>query len=141
MNKAWGQLVTIDLFDCPKELMKDQDHLRAFSKLLCAQIGMVPHGDTLVDRFGEEDIEGISSMQFIQTSSITVHLDEVGCMAFVDIFSCKPFDAKLATDFSKTYFHAERARAYVMQRGQEELRQTGKIRRSWNIANILKGGK
>lgn len=117
MKKAWGQLLAIDLYDCPVELMKDIEHLRAFSKLLCAKIGMVPHGETLVDKFGEGDIYGNSSMQFIKTSSITVHLDEVGGRAFIDIFSCKEFDAQKAGVFAKEYFKAQKVKAYNHIRG------------------------
>ena len=32
-------------------------------------------------------------MQFIETSSITIHADEVWARCFVDVFSCRPFDA------------------------------------------------
>lgn len=31
-------------------------------------------------------------MQFIETSTITVHADEVFGRCFVDVFSCRPFD-------------------------------------------------
>ncbi|MDP3880775.1 MAG: S-adenosylmethionine decarboxylase [bacterium] len=117
MHKPWGQLLTLDLFGCPNELMKDVEHLRAFSKLLCAEINMTPHGDTLIDRFGEGDIEGISSMQFIKTSSITVHLDEVGGRAFIDIFSCKKFDAQKAGAFAREYFKAQDIKAFNHIRG------------------------
>jgi S-adenosylmethionine/arginine decarboxylase-like enzyme len=47
-------------------------------------------------------------IQFIETSSITVHLDEVWNRAFIDIFSCKTFDKILAKNFCKAYFKAER---------------------------------
>jgi S-adenosylmethionine/arginine decarboxylase-like enzyme len=31
-------------------------------------------------------------MQFIETSSITVHADEVSARCFVDVFSCRAFE-------------------------------------------------
>ena len=106
MTKPWGHLLAIDLHGCPKDLMKDKEHLRAFSKLLCREINMVPYGETLVERFGEGDLEGLSSMQFIQTSTITVHLDEVDDRAFIDVFSCKNFDIEKTLAFAKDYFKA-----------------------------------
>jgi S-adenosylmethionine/arginine decarboxylase-like enzyme len=41
------------------------------------------------------------------TSSVTVHLDEIGNRAFIDIFSCKRFSAKKAKDFCKKFFRAK----------------------------------
>ena len=35
-------------------------------------------------------------MQFIETSSITVHADEVFGRCFVDVFSCRRFDPERA---------------------------------------------
>ena len=49
-------------------------------------IGMVAHGPTLLERFGDGDLEGWSAMQFIETSSITIHADEFGGRCFVDVF-------------------------------------------------------
>jgi len=49
-------------------------------------------------------------MQFIMTSSITVHLDEVNNRAFIDIFSCKKFDVNIATKFCKDFFRAKSIR-------------------------------
>jgi hypothetical protein len=43
-------------------------------------------------------------MQFIETSSITVHADEVAGRCFVDVFSCRPFDADLAATVALEHF-------------------------------------
>ena len=43
-------------------------------------------------------------MQFIETSSITFHGDEVARRCFVDIFSCKPFDAEHAAALAQRFF-------------------------------------
>ena len=40
-------------------------------------IGMRAHGPLMIERFGDGELEGWSAMQFIETSSITVHADEV----------------------------------------------------------------
>jgi hypothetical protein len=67
-------------------------------------IGMRAHGPVLLERFGDGELEGWSALQFIETSSITLHADEVGGRCFVDIFSCKPFAAAVATDIAIEYF-------------------------------------
>jgi hypothetical protein len=43
-------------------------------------------------------------MQFIETSSVTVHADEVSGRCFIDVFSCKPFAAEHATAVAVAHF-------------------------------------
>ena len=103
-NETWGQIVIINLYDCPKENLTDKMKLKKFAKLICNEINMKPHWNPMVDRFWTWDLEGYSMLQFIETSSITVHLDEFWNRAFIDIFSCREFDWLKATNFSKKYF-------------------------------------
>lgn len=65
---------------------------------------MKAHGAPQIERFGTGNLEGWSAMQFIETSTITLHTDEPGLRCFIDIFSCKPFDADHATMMAKEYF-------------------------------------
>ena len=67
-------------------------------------IGMRAHGPLMLDRFGDGELEGWSAMQFIQTSSITVHTDEVGDRCFVDVFSGRPFDSGAAAAVAVAQF-------------------------------------
>ena len=55
---------------------------------------MRAHGPLLIERFGVGALEGWSALQFIETSSITVHADEVCGRCFVDVFSCRAFDGE-----------------------------------------------
>ena len=50
------------------------------------------------------ELEGWSALQFIETSSITVHADEVFGRCFVDVFSCRPFDPELAAALAVAHF-------------------------------------
>jgi len=102
--KPWGKSIAIDLSGCNHDRLIDPEGLKRFVKYLVRMVGMVAHGECYVQRFGQGDLEGYSAMQFIETSSITVHLDEVGNRAFIDVFSCRDFDAKKAEYFSKEYF-------------------------------------
>lgn len=74
----WGKSIAIDLYDCPHERLIDPALLKQFIAEVINVVNMEAHGPCYVDRFGEGDILGYSAMQFIKTSSITVHLDEVG---------------------------------------------------------------
>jgi S-adenosylmethionine/arginine decarboxylase-like enzyme len=89
----WGMLAAVDLHGCDRARLADPDSIRRFVPRLIAAIGMQAHGPLLIDRFGDEELEGWSALQFIETSSITVHADETWGRCFVDVFSCKPFAA------------------------------------------------
>lgn len=49
-------------------------------------------------------LKGTSCVQFIATSTIIIHSLEDLRKIFINIFSCKDFDAKKATNFTKDYF-------------------------------------
>jgi S-adenosylmethionine decarboxylase len=100
----WGMLAAIDLHGCAFEALADPDSIRAFVPALIAAVGMRAHGPLLLERFGDGDLEGWSAMQFIETSSITVHADEVSGRCFVDVFSCKPFDGDRAAAVAVEHF-------------------------------------
>jgi S-adenosylmethionine/arginine decarboxylase-like enzyme len=100
----WGTSAAIDLHDCTSDALADPDNLAAFVRDVIAAIGMRAHGPLRLDRFGNGELEGWSAMQFIETSSITVHADEVFGRCFVDVFSCRPFDANVAAAVALDHF-------------------------------------
>ena len=100
----WGMMAVIDLHDADRERLADPDTIRAFVTDVIDAIGMVAHGPTLLERFGEGDLEGWSAMQFIETSNLTIHADEFGGRCYVDVFSCKAFDPELAAGIASRYF-------------------------------------
>ena len=107
MPNPWGKSVAIDLYDCSHDLVSNPEPIKAFIKDVIPMIGMQAHGPTLIERFGEGEIEGWSAMQFIETSSITIHADELHNRCFIDIFSCKDFDESIAVNFALTSFQAK----------------------------------
>ncbi len=107
-NNPWGQLMSINLYDCELKLLKSPKKLGEFSLQLCDKIKMVPYGRPMIEKFGKGKLKGYSLIQFIETSTITVHLDEFGLRAFIDIFSCKTFDKNVAKNFAKNFFQAKR---------------------------------
>jgi S-adenosylmethionine decarboxylase len=102
--RPWGMLAAIDLHDCDRESLEDSDHIRGFVVTLVDAIEMCAHGPVLLERFGDGELEGWSAMQFIETSSITLHADEFGGRCFVDVFSCRPFDAERAAAVAVAHF-------------------------------------
>ncbi len=112
----WGKLASVNLYGCNPNLIKNKRHIRCYVKELCKEINMKPYGKTIVKRFGKSDLNGISVLQFIETSSITLHFDETQNRAFIDIFSCKDFNENNAEDFSKKFFKANKSKKQIIIR-------------------------
>jgi S-adenosylmethionine/arginine decarboxylase-like enzyme len=87
----YGRHLIVDASGCNGR-HKDVSLVREFVVSLVAKIGMVRWGPCICERFGEGREVGISCVQLIETSSITVHTnDEFGDL-YLDVFSCKDFD-------------------------------------------------
>jgi S-adenosylmethionine decarboxylase len=112
----WGKSVSIDLYECDHKLVASGPVIKKFIRQVIPLVKMKAHGPVIIDRFGNEELEGWSAMQFIETSSITVHADEVGNRCFVDIFSCKEFDCQKAVKFATTYFRAKSCKTCILSR-------------------------
>ena len=100
----WGMLAAIDLHGVARLRLADADSIRRFVPALIAAIGMRAHGALMIDRFGDDELEGWSALQFIETSSISIHADEVFGRCFIDVFSCRPFDPDTAAAIAVAYF-------------------------------------
>ncbi|HSX25152.1 MAG TPA: S-adenosylmethionine decarboxylase [Candidatus Andersenbacteria bacterium] len=114
--KPWGMSSSIDLHDCDHNRLTSKKLLREFVLEIIKVVEMEAHGPCHIDRFGSGNLEGYSAIQFIETSSITVHLDEKWDRAFIDIFSCKDFDTDKALQFCKNYFGAKKSKMTVLDR-------------------------
>jgi S-adenosylmethionine/arginine decarboxylase-like enzyme len=100
----WGMMAAIDLHGCDRTRLEDPETIRRFVPTVIEAIGMRAHGPLMIERFGEGDLEGWSAMQFIETSSLTIHADEFSGRCYVDVFSCKAFDPELATAIAERHF-------------------------------------
>ncbi len=106
----WGKIAIINLYGCDSKLIKNKKYILKFIKELCKKIHMKQYGKCKIKKFGEGKLKGYSAFQFIETSSITFHFDEIKNRAFIDIFSCKNFDEKKAENFSKKFFKANKSK-------------------------------
>jgi S-adenosylmethionine decarboxylase len=114
--KPWGKMISIDLYDCDHKKVASAEIIKKYIADVIKLIKMKAHGPTHIDRFGSGELEGWSAMQFIETSSITIHADEFDNRCFVDIFSCKPFDDQKALAFTIKTFGSKSHRVLVMDR-------------------------
>ena len=115
-NRWWGRSCNVNLHGCDNNLLTNPKAIEKFIYQLCKVLKMKRHGPTRIDRFGTGKLKGWSAMQFIETSSITLHCDEFGNRAFIDIFSCKKYNPKPCVSFCKKYFKAKGAKIYVEER-------------------------
>ena len=112
----WGISASIDLQGCDSVMIKTPKEIERFVIELCKEIKMKRHGDVMIDRFGDGELEGYSFLQFIETSSITAHFDEPESRAFIDIFSCKYYDSQVTAEFCKNFFKADSYQMNVLLR-------------------------
>ena len=104
VSAPWGHLAALDLHGCDRARLADPDAIRRCVAAMIDAIGMCAHGPLMLERFGDGELEGWSALQFIETSSITVHADEVGGRCFVAVFSCRPFDPGVAAAIAVEHF-------------------------------------
>lgn len=104
-----GQLTIITLYECDEDFLKSKKRISKFLLDLCKYINMKPYKKPIIERFGKGKLEGYSALLWIETSSIVIHLDEYEKKAFIDIFSCKKFNALKAKDFSKKNLKSKKA--------------------------------
>ena len=110
---AYGFELVLDLHGCDAKKFNRTDIDTYFSKL-CRLIDMQKcevHfwddvGVPLEDQQTLPHTKGTSAVCFILTSSIVIHTLDMLEAVYVNIFSCKDFDADLAAVFSKEWFEA-----------------------------------
>lgn len=107
---CWGLLASVDLYDCNPKYIRQPKKIKELIIGLCSAIKMKRYGGLLIKKFGQGSLLGYSAMQFIETSSITIHFDEPENRAFIDIFSCKFFDPFAAAEFCKKFLEAKKSK-------------------------------
>lgn len=119
MTTGYGPHLTLDLGDCNPVILDDLEACFKLLNELPDLIGMTKITSPYVFRynspFPEED--GITGVTIIAESHISLHTYPDKNFAFVDLFSCKPFDVKRAQEFIVNYFESKSAEIHVHERG------------------------
>jgi S-adenosylmethionine decarboxylase len=118
MKKNYGKELILDLYDCDPKIIRSKKKILEYSEKLCNLIKVKRYGKAICERFGfgSDYITGYSLVQLIESSSITGHFSELWNRAFVNIFSCKSFDDKIVSNFTKKFFKAKKVRNRVLKR-------------------------
>ena len=107
MTVVWGWELQLDCGVCNPKSIRDPLLIKAFARDLVKAIDMVAYGDPVVVHFGSEDKMGYTLFQLIETSCISAHYSEDTSSAFINVFSCKPFDKLIVKEIVKNYFEPE----------------------------------
>jgi S-adenosylmethionine/arginine decarboxylase-like enzyme len=119
MLTHWGKHAVLNVYRCRPQLIRCPNNITRFSNHLVKAIDMVPYGGPQVQHFGEGNKAGYTLVQLIETSNITGHFCDDTGDAYLDVFSCKDFNAKIVEDLVSQYFRPEHITAYTL------LRQAG----------------
>lgn len=120
---AYGKELVLDVHGCNAEKFNRLDIGQYFDEL-CDLIEMKKAIRHFWDfkGFPEEyekapaHLKGTSAIQFITTSSIVIHALDVLQQVHLNIFSCKTFDTKKATEFTVKFFEGKVVQCVVLDR-------------------------
>lgn len=117
-KKTYGYELIIDLYKCEIDILSSKKRLQEYVNKLCKLIKMKKFGKTLIPYFGDNAVytKGYSLVQLIETSSITGHFSDLWKTAYINIFSCRKYDADKATKFTKEFFKAKKMKARLIIR-------------------------
>ena len=99
----YGKHLMLTAVGCDENLL-DVQTVTDFMKELVPTIDMIAYGEPIVARFGEGIELGISGVQLITTSAITLHTNDTARDLYLDVFSCKWFDEAIVKDVVAKYF-------------------------------------
>ena len=111
---AYGQELILDLHGCNVSTFT-RKAIERYCAELCELIGMERCDLHFWDDVGVSEDEqqtdpktkGTSAVQFILTSTIVIHALDLMKTVYVNIFSCKEFDADEAAKFTANWFDSK----------------------------------
>lgn len=119
----YGKELILDLHEC-NEITFTRESITEYFKILCEKIDM-----TRADLHFWDDLDtpeelketlphlvGTSAIQFIKTSNVTIHTLDIMKRVYLNIFSCKDFDPKVAEEFSLEWFGGKTIQSTVVDR-------------------------
>ena len=120
----FGPHLMLDLAECDQERINNLDFIFNFLNTIPDEIGMVKITQPYV--FPYEGIvpedKGITGFVVIAESHLSIHTFVEKGFAFVDLFSCKPFDTDMARDRIIDAFISKKPKVFMIERGVGFLR-------------------
>lgn len=122
-ENPYGFELILDLHDCDVSKFNRSSLERYFEKL-CKEIDMErcelhfwdDVGVAPEERQTSPHTKGTSAVQFILTSTIVIHTLDLLKAVYINIFSCKPFDRKIAEELTRDWFGAKESKTHFIER-------------------------
>lgn len=122
----YGKELILDLYGCNAKLFTRQS-IKLWLEELCERINMTRGGLHFWDyedgpegkANAPDHLAGTSAVQFITTSDIVIHTIDRLQECYINIFTCKAFDQKMACDFTVDYFEAKFSEVTTITRGRQ----------------------
>jgi S-adenosylmethionine/arginine decarboxylase-like enzyme len=114
--RTWGKHLILDAAGCSPKMIGSSLVIKNFTKDLVKQIDMVAYGEPQIVMFGTGNKKGYTLIQLIETSNIAGHFVEENNTMYLDVFSCKDFDAEVVKKLVHEYFHAQSFSSRVLLR-------------------------
>jgi S-adenosylmethionine decarboxylase len=108
----------VDIHGCDPAIIRDADAIKSFTKELCKKLDVKMFGETVVVNFGEDPrVSGFSLVQLIETSLVSGHFANQTNSVYLDVFSCKFFEARTIVDYALSFFRGTSFNAHCILRG------------------------
>ena len=114
----FGNHLILNLYGCDGDVIRDGLAIERYAVEAVNLLKMKAYGPPMVQHFGHESpiTSGYTLVQLIETSNITGHFSDAKLSAYLDIFSCQPFDMVEAREHAADFFHARRGNYMVLDR-------------------------
>jgi len=116
----FGLHVTIDASGCNKRKLASVTLVYDILNKLPDRIGMtkmtLPYVVKWMDKFAN-GTEGVSGFVMIAESHLSIHTFPDQDYVFMDIFSCRGFDAEMAVKYLTSAFEATKIEKHILKRG------------------------
>ena len=120
---AYGKELVLDMHNCDSSTFT-RESIRNYFKRLCTLIDMErcklcwwdDDGVPPEERETEPHMKGTSAVQFIRTSTITIHTLDLMRSVYLNIFSCKDFNQNVVEEFSREWFRGKVANSHLLER-------------------------
>lgn len=117
-KKIFGQELIMDLYDCSPDKIRSKKALLEYIDKICQVIKVKKYKKAIIERFALhlDYAAGYSFVQLIESSLVSGHFSELWNRAYINLFSCKTFNAERAIEFTREYFGAKKVKKRVLIR-------------------------
>lgn len=125
---VFGKHLIIDANGCDEDNMRNNEKIKHFINDLCEIGKMEKKGDIIIEEFPEtkfnidNDLVGVSVVQIISLSNITLHINYISRTIYFDFFTCGALKTDLIGVLFNNYFNPKTIKKIILQRDAINLK-------------------